>query len=242
LAVCSVALGELQVPADLIDELPFGGQGVALFPGLAFWGDPDDAPVEVEVIGTGAGSVEVGIVSDPQLLGRVSDPAIRAVDILTSDGRYRYPAAAPGFMVVADVVDAATHFQYLDASGRPVSSGAILEWEREPDRVRAEEQRRAWAEAQRIARAAAEHERQALEAGQAGYDCGEWPDLTDGEQLAVTTVVVTDLEVARVEQRLPDNASPERIIAAARVSLDKGCQGAPADRTVADIARALYGD
>lgn len=242
LAVCAVALGKLQAPAELIDGLPFGGQGVALVPGLAWMGDPDDAPVEVEVIGTGAEPVEVGVFSDPYLLGRVSDPAIRAVDVLTPDGRYRYPAAAPGFMVGADVVDAATHFEYLDASGAAVDAGPILEWERAAAQRPGEEQRRAQAEARARAQAAAEHERRALETGQAGYRCGEWPKLSDEEQLAVTAVVVTDLAAARVGQQLPASASPERIIAAARASLDKGCQGAPVDRAVADIARALYGD
>ena len=242
LPVCEVVVGEPQAPADLADSIPFPGQRVVRVPGVAFVGDPIDAPVEVEVVGAEADAVEVGIFSDPYLLGRVEDPAVRAVDVLTPDGRYRYPVSPPGFRVVADVVDAAIAFEFLDSTGASVAAGPVLEGEQSADRRHDEEQRRAQAEAAAIAHAAAAHERRAQETGQAGYRCGEWPKLSEGEQLAITTVLVSDLEAARTKQQLPADASPERIIAAARASVGKGCQGSPADRPLADLAHALFGD
>jgi hypothetical protein len=121
--------------------------------------------------------------------------------------------------------------------------------------VRAEAARRAREEAMR--RAAAEAERRAEErivlipdpqadgadAALANARCEAWATMTEDEQLRVVEVLVGGaIEQVRVRQQLPEGAERPAIIAGARASLDKGCQGSPGDRELVVIARWLYGE
>lgn len=80
------------------------------------------------------------------------------------------------------------------------------------------------------------------DAALASAACGAWATMTDDEQLrAVKALVGHVLERVRAHQQLPAGADASVIIAAARASLDKGCQGSPDDRKLVEIARWLFG-
>jgi hypothetical protein len=242
LAVCDVALDDTQPEAAGAD-LPVPPQQVVRVPDFFWIGDPDAAPVEIEIVGGDRDDVvEVGIARDAFLYAQLDDASIRAVDIVTEDLRYRYTVGVPGFTVFANVVDDAVRFELLDASGDIVAAGPVVEWPADPGFGEAEEARRAAAEQAAIAEALAERERRALETGENGARCAEWRTMTEPSQLTITEVLVPDLERARTLQQLPASASRSDIIAAARASLDKGCQGSSGTRALADVARGLFGD
>lgn len=241
LPVCDVALDDTPGEPGGAD-LPVAPQVVVRVPDFLWMGDPEDAPIEVEVVGGDPRDpVEVGIARDAYLHAELDDASVRAVDIVTTDRRYRYTVGVPGFIILANVVDDAIRFELLDAEGDIVAAGPVEEWPADAGFERAEEERHR-AEQVAIAQVLAEHERRALETEENGARCAEWSALSDLSQLTITEVLVPDLEQARVLQQLPAYASRSDIIAAARSSLDKGCQGSPGARTLADVARGLFGD
>lgn len=238
LPVCDVAFDETSEPAGA--DLPVPPQLVVRVPDLFWIGEPEDAPIEVEVVGGDRGdAVEVGIARDAYLYARLDDASVRAVDVVTTDRRYRYTVGVPGFVIFANVADDALRFELLDGEGTVVGAGPVIEW---PADVGFEDEQRGRAEEMAIAHGLAARERRALEAGEGGARCAEWPTLSDLSQLTITEVLVPDLEGARVLQQLPASASRSDIVAAARSSLDKGCQGSAGDRPLADVAWAIFGE
>jgi len=204
-------------------------------------GDPDDAPFEVEVIGPQQDVVvDVGIASEGYLVGRLDDPSVRAIDLVTEAGRYRYTVAAPGFVIQADPGDGQIGYELLDASGSVVLSGWVLDHGVGDDRRAEHEEQARHAQAEASARA--EAARRVAEEERAGATCAEWARMTADEQLRLTEeLVVPFMEAVRSRQQLPADATWAEITTAARVSLDTGCQGSPADRHVRAIADELYG-
>lgn len=85
-------------------------------------------------------------------------------------------------------------------------------------------------------------EADAVDAELARATCGAWASMTAEDQLgAVEGLVGHVIERVRVSQQLSEAAERDAILAAARASLDKGCQGSPDDREIVVIARWLYG-
>ena len=60
--------------------------------------------------------------------------------------------------------------------------------------------------------------------------------------LLTEELIVGRLEAVRTSQQLAETATFSEITTAALASLDKGCQGSPADQFLADIVEALYPD
>lgn len=237
LPVCSIVLAP-DVPDAVVGDLEIGPQQVVRVAGLSWIGDPDRAPFEVEVTGRDRDVLgrEVGIASEGYIVGRLDDSSIHAVDVVTEEGRYRYTVAAPGFVIHASPDDDQIGYELLDASGSVVTNGSVV------DLAWRDVEARRQAEQAAIAQVLAVRERRALETGEDGARCSEWPTMTDLSQLAITEVLVPDLERARILQQLPASASRSDIIVAARASLDNGCQGSPGARALADVARGLFGD
>lgn len=229
LPVCEFVLGG-DPAVTLPNAAALPGQGVVRIPGFAWAGDLSDAPIEVETIGPAPEGMHGAVLLRASLVGRV-EPSVRAVDLLTPDGRLRYTVHAPGFAIDDAHAVQATAYELIDGSGRVVASGPVLD---SPDERRA-------AEAAARAAGLAAAERRALEAGEGVIGCSDWPALALAEQLAITEVLVADLERARVVENLRLGASRAEIIAGARESLSEGCLASPGDRTVADVARTLFG-
>lgn len=240
LPVCNLALDEARDGPGA--DLPVALHVVVRVPDLFWIGDPEDAPVEVEVVGGDRDAViEVGIARDAYLHARLEDASIRAVDIVSAEGRYRYTIGPPGFTVWANVVDEAVRFELLNESGEVVRAGPIVDW---PDdaalghREQAEQAARAQA-VQAVLRAAAE--RRAGEGRALGQTCVDWRALSNKTQVLLTEELIVDrLETVRDSQQLADAATFSEIVTAAQGSLDKSCQGSPADRFLFEIVEALY--
>jgi hypothetical protein len=164
----------------------------------------------------------------------VDDPSVRAVDIITESGRLRFPASVPGFSAETNLDGAGLRFEFRDGQGNVVAAGPVVE-------LKDADVRRGL-EAGMLADLLAEAERRALEDGRVGARCAEWQAFTDLEQMTITAVVIADLEQVRIVQQLAPGTSRHEILASARESIGKACQGSPADRAVAHIARALYGE
>lgn len=229
LPICEMVRTDPGAPSVVLDA-PIEPQTVSFSPSFHWLGPPADAPVTVE----GAAVREVGLRLGASLQGTVDDPSIRAVDIITGSGRLRYPASIPGFAVETNLEGAGLRFEFRDGQGNVVAAGPVVELD-DADRRRA-------LEAGRRADLLALAERRALEDGHVGARCAEWPALTDLEQMAIAAVVIADLERVRIVQELPPGTSLPEILASARVSIGKACEGSPEDRAVADVARALYGE
>jgi hypothetical protein len=243
LPVCEVVLGPAEPPEELVDWPPIERQGVvaiADFWWVGEWGDElGEGEVVVEdngrniVIEGDSRAVAMGLHRRAFLAVRVDDRSVQAVDIVTAEGRLRYTVAAPGF-IIEDVGAEALRFELLDHAGIVVAAGPIVQWE--------SDDRRGAVEAQARRAAVAEAERRALEAELVATRCREWATMSEEEQVAVIEVLVPDLEGVRVLQQLSADAPQAEIIAAARSSLDEGCQASADDRAVADVAQTLYGD
>lgn len=240
LPVCDVVLDEAREPAGA--DLPVAPHLVVRVPDLFWIGDPEDAPVEVEVVGGDRGApVEVGIARDAYLYARLDDASIRAVDIVAADGRYRYTVGVPGFTVWANVVDDAVRFEFLNEPGDIVRAGPIVDW---PDDAALGDRERAERDARRQAEEAARRTAAELRWPQvlaSGQTCRDWRVLGDETQVLLTEELIGErLKAVRISQQLPEGATISEMTTAARASLDKSCQGSPADRLLADIVDALY--
>lgn len=231
LPVCAVALGS-DGPAALGTDFELAPQEVVRVPDLRWMGDPNHAPFEVEIIDAQQDVLvlEHWVFSDGHLVGRLDDPSIRAIDLVTDAGRYRYSVTAPAFVIQADLGDGQMRYGLLDASGAVVAEGLVRDLE-------------ARARAQAEAAATAEAARRALEARPGAATCAGWARMTADEQLSQTEGLVADLvERVRTRQHLPADASLAEIMASARAGLDRECQASPASRALEDIADELYGD
>jgi hypothetical protein len=100
---------------------------------------------------------------------------------------------------------------------------------------------------QRADEAAARAAREAAERAQGlppeAVTCADWGDLDSDAQLTVTRDAIFEwlMPAVRAREELPD-ASVEDVVAAARSSLDKGCQDpASVSVTIDEIAVLLYG-
>lgn len=240
LPVCDVALEGAPNPVGA--DLPLASHVVVRVPDLFWVGDPEDAPVEVEVVGDLDAVVEVGIARDAYLHARLEDPSIRAVDIVSADARYRYTVGAPGFTVWANVVDDVVMFELLNEDGDIVRAGPIVDWP--DDQALGRDRERAEAAAARQAaetarRAAAE--RRAGEALASGQTCRDWRALgAESQVLLAEELTVDRVEAVRTAQQLGAAASFTEIATAAQASIDKSCQGSPAGRFLTEIVEALY--
>lgn len=71
--------------------------------------------------------------------------------------------------------------------------------------------------------------------------CRDWEQWETGTRASLTEwLVETRLEPVRTVQHLPANATDGEVVNAAVGSIDKSCQGSPADRRLADVVERLY--
>jgi len=242
LPVCEVALNETRDP--LIADVPVPPQIVARVPDFLWTGDPDDAPIEVEVVGGDRGDIDVGLARDGYLTAELDDASVRAVDIVSAGGRFRYTVGVPGFTVWANVVGDVVRFEFLNGAGEIVAAGAVVDLPADTG-LRAD--RRVLAEQAEVAAAAEAARRAATErpgdGGGLGQSCLDWRVLSDVTQVLLTEELIADrLEAVRVAQQLAEGATVSEITIAAQGSLDKSCQGSPAGRLLTDIVEAIYPD
>lgn len=239
LPVCDLALDEVRDPVGA--DLAVAPDVVVRVPKLLWTGAPEDAPVEVEVVGGDPDAVdEVGIGREAYLLARLSDPSFRAVDIVSAEARYRYTVSVPGFAIWAKVAGEAVRYEFLNERGDIVRAGRIVDWSDDAEvghRQEVEEEaRRQAAEAAR--RAAAEHRAATVRA--IGQTCRDWRALgMDSRVLLTEQLIVGQLEAVRTSHQLAETATFSEITTSALASLDKGCQGSPGDRLLADIVEPL---
>lgn len=146
------------------------------------------------------------------LFAWIDSPAVRAVDILVGGERLRYTVREPGFVVEFNMnVAVAGEMEF-----RLLDAHGI---------VLADGTIRDWEEQD------AAHT----------IRCSDWQELDADAQLAATEPLVERmLDDVRMIQHLPDGASSEEVVAAARSTIDKGCQGSAADRPLSEVVRLYY--
>lgn len=149
------------------------------------------------------------------LFGWIDSPAVRAVDILVRGDRLRYTVGEPGFVIGLDSLD-------LD-----VASAGDVEFRLlgPVGIVLASGSVRDWQEQDVVV----------------AMRCSDWGRLEAAAQLdAAEQLVDRILQDVRVIEGLPEDASREEIIAAARSTIDKGCQASAAARPLSEVVRVWY--
>lgn len=125
LPVCEMALGSNQPSENtFVREDAIRPQQVVSVP-LKVWqfGGEFVVPItKAPNLSDGDASVQIPAF----IYGRVDDARVRAVDVITTDGRLRYTVEAPGFEIQVDF-STALRFELLDAAGTMIAAGSLAE-------------------------------------------------------------------------------------------------------------------
>lgn len=119
LPVCELVLGTSELSADTIDVDAVAPHQVVSV-STRTWQRGGEFTLDRETGVDGTVSIRSFI------FGRIADPRIRAVELLTPDGRLRYTVESPFFLIHADLVGAG-RFELLDERGMIVAAGRVVE-------------------------------------------------------------------------------------------------------------------